>query len=147
KPVGMPADMKGTRIRVTGDIPTRMVELLGAAPVQVGGGQIAEALSRGVVDYTLNNWGFVGDFKVDQVTSHHLNLPLGAVAVGVVMRKDKFDALPEQAKAAFEQFSGEALSRKIGQALDDQHEEVLAKVSKSRRNEVVTPDEATTQAW
>jgi TRAP-type C4-dicarboxylate transport system substrate-binding protein len=81
------------------------------------------------------------------VTSHHLNLPLGAVAVGVVMRKDKFDALPEQAKAAFEQFSGEALSRKIGQALDDQHEEVLAKVSKSRRNEVVTPDEATTQAW
>src|SRR5690606_37674703 len=48
KPVGMPADMKGTRIRVTGDIPTRMVELLGAAPVQVGGGQIAEALSRGV---------------------------------------------------------------------------------------------------
>src|SRR5690606_36380645 len=71
----------------------------------------------------------------------------GAVAVGVVMRKDKFEALPDKAKAAFEQFSGEALSRKIGQALDDQHEEVLAKVSKSRRNEVVMPDEATTQAW
>lgn len=147
KPVKMPADLKGMRVRVTGDIPTRMIELLGAAPVQVGGGQVAESLSRGVVDYSLNNWGFVGDFKVDQVTSHHLNLPLGAVAVGVVMRKDKFDALPDKAKAAFEEFDGEALSRKIGQALDEQHEDVLAKVSKSGRNEVVIPDEATTQAW
>lgn len=147
QPINQPADMQKKRVRVSGDIPTRMVETLGAAPVQVGGGQIAEAMSRGTVDITLNNWGFVGDFKVDQVSSHHLNVPLGAVAVGVVMRKDKYDALPAEAKAAFEQFSGEALSRKIGAALDEQHEEVLARVSKSRRNTVTTPDADTLQAW
>lgn len=147
QPINMPADLQNKRARVSGDILTRTVEIMGAAPVQVGGGQIAEALSRGTVDLTLNNWGFVGDFKVDQVTSHHLNVPLGAVAVGVVMRKDKYDALPADAKAAFEKFSGEALSRKIGAALDEQHEEVLTRVSKSRRNTVVNPDAATLEAW
>lgn len=146
-PINIPTDMQGKRVRVSGDIPTRMVELLGAAAVQVGGGQIAEALSRGVVDLTLNNWGFVGDFKVDQVTKFHNNVPLGAVAIGVVMRQDKFDALPEAARNAFEKLGGEALSRKIGAALDEQHEEVLAKVSKSRRNTVVNPDQQTLDAW
>ena len=146
-PINKPEDMQGKRARVSGDIPTRMVELLGAAPVQVGGGQIAEALSRGVVDLTLNNWGFVGDFKVDQVTKFHNNVPLGAVAIGVVMRKDKFDALPEQARAAFEQLGGEALSRRIGEALDEQHVEILERVSKSRRNTVVSPDADTLETW
>ncbi len=146
-PIRMPEDMRGKRVRVSGDIPTRMVELLGAAPVTVGGGQIAEALSRGVVDVTLNNWGFVGDFKVDQVTNFHNNVPLGAVAVGVVMRKDKFEALPPAVRAAFEKLGGENLSRKVGKALDEQHEEILNRVSKSRRNTVVNPDAETLKAW
>lgn len=146
-PVNQPSDMQSKRVRVSGDIPTRMVELLGGAPVQVGGGQIAEALSRGVVDMTLNNWGFVGDFKVDQVTSHHLNVPLGAVAVGVVMRKDRYEALPAEARAAIDRFSGELLSKQIGQAFDAQQEEVLGKVQKSTRNTVVLPDEATVNSW
>ena len=86
KPVRLPADLKGKRVRASGDHLTRVIEALGGAPVQVGGGQIAESLSRGVVDMTLNNWGFVGDFKVNEVSSQHLDLPLGAVAVGIVMR-------------------------------------------------------------
>lgn len=104
-------------------------------------------MSRGVVDMTLNNWGFVGDFKVDQVTSHHLNVPLGAVAVGVVMRKDRYEALPAEARAAIDRFSGELLSKQIGQAFDAQQEEVLGKVQKSTRNTVVLPDEATVNSW
>lgn len=146
-PVQQPSDMANKRIRVSGDIPTRMVELLGGAPVQVGGGQIAEALSRGVVDMTLNNWGFVGDFKVDQVTTHHLNVPLGAVAVGVVMRKDRYEALPAEARTAIDRFSGEQLSRQIGQAFDAQQDEVLGKVQKSKRNTVMVPDQASVNAW
>jgi TRAP-type C4-dicarboxylate transport system substrate-binding protein len=102
QPVRLPADLKGRRVRVSGDHLSRVVEALGGAPVQLGGGQIAEGLSRGVVDMTLNNWGFVGDFKVNEVTSQHLDVPLGAVAVGVVMRKDRYDALPPQARAAID---------------------------------------------
>jgi len=145
--VRLPADLKGKRVRVSGDHLTRVVEALGGAPVQVGGGQIAEALSRGVVDMTLNNWGFVGDFKVNEVSSQHLNIPLGAVAVGVVMRQDKFDALPPAAKAAIEKFSGETLARQLGNAFDRQEQEVRERVSKSGRNQVAAPSASELAEW
>ncbi len=147
KPVRLPADLKGKRVRASGDHLTRVIETLGGAPVQVGGGQIAEALSRGVVDMTLNNWGFVGDFKVNEVSSQHLDLPLGAVAVGIVMRKDRFDALPPEARAAIEQASGEALARKLGEAFDRQEREVRERVSASGRNTVVKPSDAEVAEW
>ena len=147
KPVRMPADLKGKRVRASGDHLTRVIEALGGAPVQVGGGQIAESLSRGVVDMTLNNWGFVGDFKVNEVSSQHLDLPLGAVAVGIVMRQDRFDALPPEARSALEAASGEALARKLGQAFDRQEKDVRARVSASGRNTVTTPSEAEVAEW
>ncbi len=147
QPIRLPSDLKGKRVRVSGDHLTRVIETLGGAPVQVGGGQIAEVLSRGVVDMTLNNWGFVGDFKVNEVSSQHLDIPLGAVAVGIVMRQDRYDALPPQARAAIDKTSGEALTRKMGQEFDRREKEVRDLVSKSGRNQVVAPKAAELAEW
>ncbi|TFL14512.1 TRAP transporter substrate-binding protein [Pusillimonas caeni] len=146
-PVHTPADLKGKRVRISGDLPTRLVESLGGAPVQVGGGQIADALSRGVVDMTFNNWGFVSDFKVDEIARHHLDIPLGAVAVGVVMRQDRYDALPEQARAAIDKVSGEQLAYKLGQAFDNQDTDVRKRLNASSRNKIITPTPEELQAW
>lgn len=147
QPLRLPSDLKGKRVRVSGDHLTRVVEALGGAPVQVGGGQIAESLSRGVVDMTLNNWGFVGDFKVNEVSSQHFDIPLGAVAVGIVMRQERYDALPPPARAAIDKASGEALARKLGEAFDRQEKEVRERVSKSGRNQVVAPSATELAEW
>ena len=145
--VRQPADLKGKRVRVSGDHLTKVVEALGGAPVQLAGGQIAEGLSRGVVDMTLNNWGFVGDFKVTEVTKYHFTVPLGSVPVAVVMAQDKFDALPPQARAAITQASGEALARKLGEAFDRQEVEVRERTLKSGKNQVVAPTDAELAEW
>jgi TRAP-type C4-dicarboxylate transport system substrate-binding protein len=147
QPVRLPRDLKGKRVRLSGDHLTRVVEALGGAPVQVGGAQIAEAMSRGVVDMTFNNWGFVGDFKVNEVSSQHLDLPLGAVAVGVVMRQDRYDALPPQGRAAIDKASGEALARRLGEAFDRQEKEVRERVSRSGRNTVTAPSAEEVAEW
>ncbi len=147
QPVRLPGDLKSKRVRASGQQLTNIIEAVGGAPVTLGGGQIAEAMSRGVVDMTLNNWGFVGDFKVNEVSAHHLDLPLGAVAVGVVMRQDRYDALSPQARAAIDKFSGEALARKLGEAFDRQEKEVRERVSKSGRNTVIEPSSAELAEW
>lgn len=147
QPVRLPGDLKNKRVRASGQQLTNIIEAVGGAAVTVGGGQIAEALSRGVVDMTLNNWGFVGDFKVDEVSSHHLDVPLGAVAVGIVMRQDRYDALPPPARAAIDRFSGEALARQLGAAFDRQEKEVRARVAASGRNTVVAPSAAELAEW
>lgn len=145
--IRQPADLKGKRVRITGDHMTRVIESLGGAPVLIGGGQVAEALSRGVVDQTMNNWGFVGDFKVAEVATQHFEMPMGAIAVGIVMRKDKYDALPPAAKAAIDKFSGEALARKVGEAFDRQEKEVRERVSKSPKNTAVVATAAQIDDW
>lgn len=147
QPVKLPSDLKGKRVRVSGDHLTRVVEALGGAPVQVGGGQIAESLSRGVVDMTLNNWGFVGDFKINEVSTQHLDIPMGAVAVGIVMKKDRYDALPPQARSAIDKFSGESLARKLGDVFDLQEKDVHDRVAKSGKNTVVAPSAAELAEW
>lgn len=145
--VRKPGDLKGKRVRVSGDHLTRVVEALGGAPVPLAGGQIAEGLSRGVVDVTLNNWGFVGDFKITEVARQHFTVQLGSVAVGVVMMQDKFDALPAPARAALTKFSGDALSRKIGETFDRQEVEVAERTAKSGKNQVVAPSAAEVADW
>ncbi|MEO8279763.1 MAG: TRAP transporter substrate-binding protein [Ideonella sp.] len=147
QPLRLPADLKNKKVRVSGDHLTRVVEALGGVPVQMAGGQIAEAMSRGVVDMTLNNWGFVGDFKVNEVSSQHLDVPLGAVAVGIVMSQQRFDSLAPAAKAAIEKASGEVLARALGEAFDRQEKEVRERVSKSGRNTVVEPDAKELAQW
>lgn len=147
KEVRKPSDLKSQRVRISGDLPTKLVESLGGAPVQVGGGQIADALARGVVDMTFNNWGFVSDFKIDEIASHHLDIPLGAVPLGIVMRQDRYDSLPPQAKAAIDKIAGMPLARKLGHAFDSQDMDVRKRLSESKRNTVIQPSADELAQW
>jgi TRAP-type C4-dicarboxylate transport system substrate-binding protein len=146
-PIRNVGDLKGKKVRATGDVLVRTVERLGAVPVTIGGGQVVEALSRGVVDATLNNWGFVGDFKVNEVAVHHLPVSMGNVAVMIAMRKSSFDQLPDDARTAIEKSSGENLSRKLGQEFDRIETEYADRIAKSGRNTVIVPTEAERNAW
>jgi TRAP-type C4-dicarboxylate transport system substrate-binding protein len=146
-PVKSLADVKGKRVRATGDQLLKVVEAMGGVPVQMAGPAIAEGLSRGVVDMTLNNWGFVGDFKVNEVTSYHLNMPLGGVAVMIAMRKDKYEALPPQAKAAVDKASGELLARRLGAMFDEIETAYMQRIAKSGKNTVVVPTAEEVRAW
>lgn len=140
-------DMKGKRVRATGDILVKAVTKLGGVPVTLGGGQVAESLSRGVVDATLNNWGFVADFKINEVASHHLTVPFGNVAVMITMQKAKFDALPAATKELIEKHSGEVLSRRLAQVFDEIEVEYADRIGKSGKNKIVTPSAAELDAW
>jgi TRAP-type C4-dicarboxylate transport system substrate-binding protein len=146
-PILAVADMKGKRVRATGDILVKTVNRLGGVPVTLGGGQVAESLSRGVVDATLNNWGFVADFKVNEVTSNHLIVPLGSVAVMIAMRKEKFDALPAATKELIEKHSGDVFSRRLAAVFDEIEHKYAEDIGKSGKNRVVAPSAAELESW
>lgn len=146
-PIRSVEDIRGKRIRTAGDHLVKVVQALGGVPVTMSGGQIAESLSRGVIDMTLNNWGFVGDFKVNEVTSHHLTVPMGAVAVMIAMRKSRYESLPEAARAAIDKSSGEVLSRRLGTVFDEIETDYAERVAKSGRNMVRAPNEGEAAAW
>ena len=146
-PVRSLADLKGKRIRAGSSQIAKLIEAHGAVPVQRGATQVAESLSRGVIDATLNEWNFVGTFKIDEVVSHHLVVPMGTVAVMVPMMKARYDALPPAAKAALDRYSGEALARRFGAVVDKSNDATRERVSHSGKNTVATLPPAEEQAW
>ena len=111
-PVKSLEDLKGLRLRVTGGLGLEAVKALNAAPVQIGGGEVAESLSRGVIDGLLGEPDFIKTFKMQRFVKHHTLVPFGAPTMLVAMRKDAYDALPAAARAALDKHAGLAFSEK-----------------------------------
>lgn len=146
-PIKSVADLKGKRIRTGSAQLAKLVESLGAAPVQLGAPQVAESLAKGVIDGSLNEWNFVATFKLDQVATHHYVLPMGTVAVMVPMLKSRYDALPPAARAALDKYSGEALAVRFSEVVDATNDATRERVAKSGKNSVVVPTEAEAAQW
>lgn len=141
------ADLKGKRLRVGSSQISKAAEAVGAVPVQLGATQVAESLARGVIDGSLNEWNFVATFKIDEVVSHHLVVPMGTVAVMVPMMKARYEGLPPQARAALDKYSGEALARRFGAVVDKANDGTRERVAQSGKNTVVVLPAAEQQAW
>ncbi len=146
-PVKSLADLKGKKIRAGSSQIAKLIETLGAVPVQIGAPAVAESLARGVIDASLNEWNFVATFKIDEVVRNHTALPMGTVAVMVPMMKSKYDSLPAQAKAALDKHSGEALARRFGAVVDKTNDATRERVAKSAKNTVFTPGAQEQAAW
>lgn len=123
-------DLAGKRLRAGGPIQTAMVDSLGAVPVgNVPATQIAENISRGLLDGALMAPGNLYTFRIADAASHHLlDLKLGSVAVIFPMRRDTYENLPPKAKAAFDKFSGAWLVKELGHGLDKQEAGAMAKL-------------------
>lgn len=113
---------QGKKIRSAGYIQNQITEALGAVPVGMVATQMAESVSRGLVTGLMADWNVLKIYGLQDFTTHHLEAPMGLVPVLVAMNKDKYESLPQEAKDALEQFSGEAFSQRyidvLGPVLD-----------------------------
>ena len=116
KPVKTLDEVKGMKLAVSSRTLGEIAEKMGAAPVTLTPADLYEAMNRRVVDGILVGWTAVKTFRLDDVTKHHLQLPLGEAPAFVFMNKSAYAALPAQAKAAIDKYSGEAFSDRLGLA-------------------------------
>jgi TRAP-type C4-dicarboxylate transport system substrate-binding protein len=86
-------------------------------------------------------------FRVADAAKHHFINPMGALTIFVAMRKDKFDELPAQAKAALNKHIGESLSREMGRVQDEAAAKALATFKADPSRSVVIPSEAEQREW
>ena len=129
-PIASLEDLEGLRLRVGGPIQTAMAQALGAVPVgNIPAPQIAENISRGLIDGTLMAPGNLLNFRITDAASHHLfDLDLGSVAVIFPMRRETYEGLSEEARAAFDSVAGENFTRALGENLDIQQAETIAEI-------------------
>lgn len=134
-------DIKGHKFRAAGPVSLNVIKSLGGVPIGgITGPQLAEAMSRGVIDGTLNEWNALQTFRVLDVAKNQIVLPLGSTSLMVIMNKAKYASLPADAKAAIDKNSGEAFAKVFGAKFDENNRAVheMAKADKKRTITVLT---------
>lgn len=120
QPVTTLADIAGLKIRAAGSIQSSAVERLeGAVIGNISGPEIAEGLSRNLLDGTLMDWIGIREFRVDRLAEHHLEVDFGRLALILPINQQSFDKLPQAAKDALVNNGGMAYAQAGGQAFDD----------------------------
>ncbi len=130
-PIKTLEDMKGKKMSAYNIISTRAITALGSA--QVGGTppEAYQALSRGLIDATVQTFGGLVTFRLHEVTKHQLALPLTSDPAVVIMSKKRYDALPAQAKAAIDKVGGLAMAERMGATVNAANARGMALVKDS----------------
>ena len=106
KPLQTVADLKGKKLRVPGS-ESAYVEVLGGIPVNLTGGEVYEALQRGVIDGNFHPWEAIVSYKLYEVAKYATmsNINNGGVFM-MAMNKKKYESLPADVRAVLDAHSG-----------------------------------------
>ena len=118
KPISKPEDLKGVKLLVQTGLLGQAATLYGAAPVTLNVAEMYQGLERGTANAIILGWTAVSIYKLDEVTKHHLDLPLGTSIGYQFMNKDSYAKLPQKGREAIDKASQEGLSRAMGVTSD-----------------------------
>ncbi len=139
-----PEDLAGLKIRVAGAVAADVVNALGATPVQMPIPEVYNALDTGLIDGIITGASAVADFKLLEVAnSYTIGAPLGRIAFFAVMTKARYDALPDDQKAAIDANSGRELSKSAEDAWNAKADDTIGVLKANASNTVIelSPDE------
>lgn len=113
-PTATIADVEGQKI--TGLNPTRQAITgeAGGVPVALSIIDWYQGMSRGTIDGAIESYSAVAPFRLQEVASHALEVPLGGNAAFIFMNRDVYDGLSDEAKAAIDANSGTAFHQQVG---------------------------------
>lgn len=134
KPYDTVDSLKGAEIRTAGG--PKAVEALGAVEVAMPMSEVQQALQTGVIKGVLSSREVLKDFKVAEKTKFILEKPLGQVTFLVLMRKDKYEALPANVKKVFDDLRAE-MAEFAGQTMDDTGQAAVDWAVATQGNKVV----------
>ena len=152
KPLKTLEDLKGLKIRAATRINAKMLSALGATPVQMPLPQVAEALSKGVIDGAMVPWEGVPAIKLQEIAKYHVEVPAGAPKFAntifvMAMNPAKYESLPADLKKVIDNNSGLATSAWAGEKGWDAAVEPHRKLAVDHGNNFYTLPDAEYQRW
>lgn len=135
KPINQVEDLKGAKLRTPTRLASQIMQALGGSAIAIPPAQVAESVSKGVVDGAMGAWEVVPPSKLDEVTKYHVMPTAGepfptVTVLMLVMNQQKYDRLPNDLKQIIDNNSGAVLGERIAKAWkiaeDDARQRVLA---------------------
>lgn len=101
-PIREPADVRGMRIRVAGEIEGETVKALGGAPVTMGSSEVYEALERGTIDGLMSYVGTLVSRDLQQIVRYGTVAHFGAYTFDAYCRADWYEQQPPHVRRALQ---------------------------------------------
>jgi len=134
-------------LKVIGGNLADTLSALGATPLSINLADQYEALQRGMADGTAMMYTAFQPFKLGEVTTFHVDTPLGGGSGMVFMMKKRFDGLSAEARKILMANSGEAQSRAYGAFWDRVDKAGRDSVDGKPGHKIVTLTPAQSAAW
>ncbi|GAK34296.1 hypothetical protein JCM17846_24370 [Iodidimonas nitroreducens] len=132
--------LSNRKIRVANAAQARIVEAMGATAVGgITATQVAESLSRKMIDGVLFSWHGTKATGIELTTRSHMTQALGFTPSAVVMNKDRFRDLPPKVKEAILSESGEAFSLALTASMMAEADKAIARVKESPDHQFYRP--------
>lgn len=116
-PVTEVGDMQGLNLRTPTRVTGQLIGALGGNPVGMPVPQVAESLTRGVIDGAIIPWEVTGAIRSSELVSNHTEFPDEALYTAVfllAMNQGVYDGLPDDLKAVIDENSGLEFSGNAG---------------------------------
>lgn len=140
-----PDDLKAMNIRCSTTDLFPYLTQFGANPILLGASEIYTSFEKGVINGYCFEWGGVATFSLDEITPYYLDMGLFVNNFCYWMRRDVYESLPEDAKAAIQQYSGREGSVYLAENyLQPEADQMIATVDPAK---VLVPDEENLAAF
>jgi TRAP-type C4-dicarboxylate transport system substrate-binding protein len=120
RPVKSLADIKGLKLRVSGDNISALAKSMGVTPIFMPITKVHNALSKGVIDGVFLTYEGVKNFKASKYLKYATAAPGGlyATVFQMYMNKKVWDSIPKKDQDLIMSVSGEHAANYIGAAWD-----------------------------
>ena len=112
KKVSSFSEVKGKKIANSGAA-LDLIRQFGASPVRMGITSVASSMTSGVVDGSLSGWEALRQFQIGPAAKSFIQAPFGVNPFIMAIRRDAYDSLSAESRAAIDKNRGAGLSTKI----------------------------------
>ena len=112
------AAMDGRKVMTGSPVVSNIIQAFGGTPLSIILPEWYQAMQLGTADGFVMNWTAFPAFRLNEVTTHHYELPLGGGLGMVFMTRERYDALSPEARAVLDRHSGCDRMAEIGTEVD-----------------------------
>jgi len=125
KEIKVPEDLKGLKVRVSGDLANKAMESLDASPVNITVNEMYEALERGVIDSVGLYAGSMEGYGMGELVKYGTDgVSFGGTGVGLVINENVFQGLPKNVQEVIVEL-GDEFTESNAKYFDEYNLEVI----------------------
>ena len=143
KPIRVMADLKGVKVASMSRTMSEVIDKLGGTPITMPPADFYSSLQRGTVDAAGIGWPGIAPFKLNEITSFHVQTSLTGEGAHQIMSRDAYAKLPQKGKETLDRLGGLYYTKAYAQAIQHMDDQGIAMTKAVPGQTIVTlaPDE------